>query len=315
MIEQNPGCREVPDTQASHQVQSPILSVDGRPVGPQLNRGVDLPFNERALAIERCDEDRCKSLDTLDADAVVGREIAEAVRNQAVLVAFNCPDDMWAVTDHKVGTRVDDHPRELDDVAPRLAKIFFLCKRKSCDVPAFRTTVKGNDDDVMVGGVFGNRVSSNLVVEHHVRIPGHREREHGNAQIIDCEGSVITFQSGMMDAGRGKRLHARKAPFFTKVPRVIIGKAKYIEACIDVVIHVTRWRAKQVTGIRVAAFLAGLAAVNQHAFQVAESNISITEYRRHVPQEADTVIIGQMILGIVGAEHHIANGSDADAFR
>ncbi len=110
MVEQDPGCCEVPDTQAAHQVKRTVFFVDGRPIWPQLNRRVDFPFNEPALAIERCNEDRRKPIDALDAYAVVSREIAKAVRDQSVLITLDCPDDMRTVADYEVGTRINDHP-------------------------------------------------------------------------------------------------------------------------------------------------------------------------------------------------------------
>jgi hypothetical protein len=76
-----------------------------------------------------------------------------------------------------------------------------------------------------------------------------------------------------VDPGIGKRIHAGQAPLFTEVSRMIVCKAQYIEACVDKVIYVARRRAEQVTGVRVAAFLAGFAAVKQYALQIAEGHI------------------------------------------
>ena len=63
----------------------------------------------------------------------------------------------------------------------------------------------------------------------------------------------------------------------------------------------------------VAALLAGFTVVEQYTFQVAERNVGARESRGNVRQETRAVVIGQVILGIVRTQHHVADGRNIDA--
>ncbi len=114
----------------------------------------------------------------------------------------------------------------------------------------------------------------------------------------------------MMHARGRERLHRRGAALLAEVARVVVGEAQHVEACRAVVIRVAARRAEQVTGLRVAALLARFAAVDEDAFQVAEGDIGGPEPRRHAGEEPDAVVVGQVILGVIRAEHHVADRGD-----
>ena len=77
----------------------------------------------------------------------------------------------------------------------------------------------------------------------------------------------------MMNANGVERLHRRRAAFLAEVTGVIVGEAEHVEAGGAIVFCVARRRTEQVAGARIAAFLAGLTTVCQHAFEIAERNV------------------------------------------
>ncbi len=77
----------------------------------------------------------------------------------------------------------------------------------------------------------------------------------------------------MPDADGIERLHRRAATRFAEVTCMVVGQAQNVEACVSIVRRVTRRRTEQVASSRVLAFLAGLAAVDEDALEVAERNI------------------------------------------
>ena len=96
---------------------------------------------------------------------------------------------------------------------------------------------------------------------------------------------------------------------------MVVRKAQNIEARITVVLRVARRRAEQVTRLRVAAFLRGLATFHQDALEIAESEVSRAQDRRHIGKKADAVIIGQVIPRVIRADHHVANSRNPDTLR
>ena len=115
----------------------------------------------------------------------------------------------------------------------------------------------------------------------------------------------------MTNTGCRQRLHTGEASLFAEVPCVVVRETHDVEARVDEMMHVTRWRAKQVTGGGVAAFFPRFAVIEKHAFEIAESHVGVAKYRRYVPQETDAVVIGEVVLRVIGAEHHVADGRDA----
>ena len=119
----------------------------------------------------------------------------------------------------------------------------------------------------------------------------------------------------MRNAVRRERVHAARATFFAKIPGVIIGETQDIEACVLIMLRVSRWRSKQITGLWVAAGFARLAAIHEYSLKIAKRDVGGGEDRRNVSEKADAIIIRQVVLRIVSTNHHVADGGDADAQR
>ena len=107
--------------------------------------------------------------------------------------------------------------------------------------------------------------------------------------------------------------HAACATIFVEVACVIVGETENVETCRAIEFGVTCWRAEQETGIRVAASLTGGTPIDKNAFEVTEGNVGGRQERCYLRKKTDAVIIREVILRVVRAEHHIANRSDADA--
>ena len=86
---------------------------------------------------------------------------------------------------------------------------------------------------------------------------------------------------------------AGRPSLFPEIPRMIVGEAKCIESRIAVALRVARRRAEQVAGIRIAAFLCGLAAINQYAFEIAERYVGSRQRRCHLCEKTDGIVIRQ----------------------
>ena len=52
--------------------------------------------------------------------------------------------------------------------------------------------------------------------------------------------------------------------------------------------------------------------LDEYAFEVAECDICGPQPRRNVGEESDPVVIRQVVLRVVGADHHVADRGDAD---
>ena len=128
-----------------------------------------------------------------------------------------------------------------------------------------------------------------------------------------CQDRVISGPPGMRDAHGLQVLHAGASALFAKITGVVVGEAEHIEAGIRIMLCIAWRRPEQVAGLWVAAFLGGFAAFQQHAFQVAESNVGLTEDARYRAKKARAVIIGQRIFRVIGANHHVPDRGDADA--
>ena len=78
---------------------------------------------------------------------------------------------------------------------------------------------------------------------------------------------------------------------------MVVGQADDVETGVAVVCRVARRRTKQVTRIEVLALLRRFAAVHEHSLEVAEGDIGALQVGRHVGQEADAVVVGEVVLG------------------
>jgi hypothetical protein len=96
---------------------------------------------------------------------------------------------------------------------------------------------------------------------------------------------------------------------------MIIGNTYRIESGIGKMLSVTRWRTKQIAGAWVAAFFCRHATVDQYAFEVSDSEVDLAQPGCNATQKTNAVIIRKMIPWIVGTQHHVSDGSDADSGR
>jgi hypothetical protein len=116
----------------------------------------------------------------------------------------------------------------------------------------------------------------------------------------------------MFYAGVRQILHTCCSSHFTEVPGVIIGEAHDIESGINEVSCISGWCSEQVTGPWILALLSRLAVVHQDAFEIANRYVSRVQERCYCSQEADSVVIRQVILRIVSADHNVADSCDAE---
>ena len=75
---------------------------------------------------------------------------------------------MRTVPDDQVGTGIDCPAGKPDDIAARLAEIFFFGEWQVHVVCPFGTAVKRYDHDVVMRGTVCDRRKCRLIVEHHV---------------------------------------------------------------------------------------------------------------------------------------------------
>ena len=129
---------------------------------------MNLSSNKPSGFVNRYEQNGCDALDAVNTDAVIGGKVSEAVCNQTVVVAFHCPDDVWAMAEDQIGASVDHHAREFDDVATRFAVIFLLAERQVHYVASLGTTVERDDYDVVGSGTCGDRLGRLLVFEQQV---------------------------------------------------------------------------------------------------------------------------------------------------
>src|SRR5690606_3428118 len=99
-------------------------------------------------------------------------------------------------------------------------------------------------------------------------------------------------------------------PTLAEVPGMVVGEAKDIETGVGEMLDVAGRRTKQKTCRRVGADLAWSPAVDQHTLEVAEGQVRCRQDRRHAGEKSGAVVIRQMILRVIGSEHHVADGGD-----
>ena len=198
-----PRVAEVLDAQSAYQVERPVLRVERRTCRAELAGRDDFAFNETALFIESDGQDRRHALDSGNADSVVRCKVAEAVGDQAVVIALHGANDVRAVTNDEVGAGVDDHARETHDIAAGFIVILFFREGQARDVTPFGAAMKRHDHDVMRRGELTHGLLRARVVEQHVRILGHGIGEHGNAQTLCFEACEVTFPAGVKYARSG----------------------------------------------------------------------------------------------------------------
>ena len=312
-FESQPRFAEVLERQGADQVQCAILRVDARPRRTQLDRRDDAAFDEFPVAVQRYGQDRCNALDACDADAVVRGEIAEAVRDQAIPVALHCAHDVRAVADDEIGARVDHASCEPDDVAARLAVVLLLGEWHVRRTGALGPAVERDDDDVEGVVERGDPRERPVVVEQHVGVLRHGVVEEHDGHVAVRYRRPAALAAGAQDASGAQRFCARIASFFAEVACVVVREAQHVESCVAIVLRVARRRSEQVAGVGIAALLGGFAAVDEHALEIAERDIGGRQYRRNAGKEARAVVVGQVIAGVVRADHHVADGRDADA--
>ena len=175
--------------------------------------------------------------------------------------------------DYEVRTGVDDHARPPDYIAARLSVVFLLGKRQMGNIPAFCAAVERHDDDVMRFCELRHGLFRQRVVQQHVRVLRHGISEHGDLEAVYFEAGEITLASRVMDACVGERLHRRVAALLPEVARMVVGQAHHVEARVREIPRVSGRRSEQVARLGVAAFLGRLAAVHEHAFEVAEGDV------------------------------------------
>ena len=228
-------------------------------------------------------------------------------------VALDSADDVRAMTDDEIGAGIDGQPCETDHIASWLAVIFLFCKRQSRIALSLRAAVKGDDDDVMRRCELTYRRLDELIVEDQVRIPGNGVGEECNSEFTVLEACKLTFTARVVDADGIQRGHGAVAPVLAEVECMIIGDAQHVEAGVPVECGVSRRRAEQVARPRVTALLYRLASIREYAFQVADGEVGRRQHLGHVGEEAQAIIVGQVILGKVRAEHHVADERNTDA--
>ena len=119
----------------------------------------------------------------------------------------------------------------------------------------------------------GDLSKCEFVVEHHFGILFNRLCEYGNAEATMIEACEVIDPARMLHTSWRDCLHTAGASFLTNIPGLVICQSQHVEACIAVLFRVSVWLTEQVAGVRIAAFLAWFAAVDQHAFEISESDI------------------------------------------
>ena len=102
---------------------------------------VEFDFQQRRIA-----------LGARHADAVVGREIAEAVGNQSVVVDFHRARHVRAVTDDEIRAGIDDRMCEPHHVASRFTIGIFHPEADTLGaLEALGPAMERHDNDVVIG--------------------------------------------------------------------------------------------------------------------------------------------------------------------
>src|SRR5262245_60540757 len=80
-------------------------------------RGNEAALRPGAVTVERDVEDAADAESAREGEVVPGREVAEAVGDQAAPVPLHAPEDVRAMADHEICARIDHRVREGDDVS------------------------------------------------------------------------------------------------------------------------------------------------------------------------------------------------------
>ena len=93
---------------------------------------------------------------------------------------------------------------------------------------------------------------------------------------------------------------------------MVVGEAEHVKTGGTVVVGIAARRPEKVASLWIAAFLARFATVDEHTFEVAERDIGRPEPGRYAGEEAYAVVVGQVVLGVIGTKHHVADRGNAD---
>ena len=194
---------------------TPLAGSGAGPAGPDLDRGLDAARDEFAFVVERRQQDRRDAADAFDADAVVRREIAEAVGDEPVVVDLQRPHHVRTVAEHDVGAGVDHGVRELHHVAAILAGEDLARERQHFGAIAFGAAVKRHDDDVVFRGQLRHQRQPDLRIVERVRAHVGRKGHHGDAPAVGDEA-----RDGAFAARNGECPPHRAPPCWTNgLPR------------------------------------------------------------------------------------------------
>ncbi len=133
-------------------VQRTSLRVWLRAARANLHRRREVGIDEAAVVREPRDQHARSAADAVHADAVIRREVAQAVGDEPIAIQLDGAHHVRPVTDDQIGAGIDDGAGEFDDVAAILTRIVLASERQLRSAIAFGAAVERHDDDVVLRG-------------------------------------------------------------------------------------------------------------------------------------------------------------------
>ena len=188
---------------ADRSERSPLRVRRRRPRPDEPDRGQP-SAGPRSVGVEADSQHSALAERAVEREVPVGGEVAEAVRDQAAAVRLGRPEEMRAVADHEVGSRVHHGVRERDWVTAALAEVGLAA---ACEVAiggSLCTRVHLDDDDVGSSG----RGADELLCAGHVErgcpwIGG--EADNGDPHPARADDGDLPGRAGVRQAGGVER--------------------------------------------------------------------------------------------------------------
>ena len=217
------------------------------------------------------------------------------------------------MADDEIGASVDDRMGEGAQVTTVLAVEGLATVGHVQCLATFGTAVEADDDEVGLGGEGADQLDRGLVVVDVVAGAAGVKGHHGELEAVGLPSGDVAHAAGVVDGLLVEEALGLGATDLAEVAGVVVGGAHHVEACglVDGGVAAGRAEGVAAAGGCVGLALGRLTHIAERSLEVAEGHVCVLQPFVDVV-EGLPGIWRQVSGRKVGADHHVANGPQAD---